>query len=208
MYVRKSLRPRSIMAFLRGLPLSFQRQAAGDLDAVYHFTFTGKEPADRSDEASRPVGSGQANPAKSEATVTIRAGTIKIETGLNGICNLHLIADAQTWLGFLAKEKNLVWALLTRKIRLRGNPKWLLRCRRCSPLNERVGVERPVPALVRASQDPFSRVGPRTTDARSPATEQNVLLGAWRLKLDLCLNGSIYLFRCQKDFCIRTHCSA
>jgi ferredoxin len=132
-YVRNSLRPRSIMAFLRGLPLSFQRQAAGDLDAVYHFTFTGKEPADRSDEASRPIRSAQANPATSEATVTIRAGTIKVETGLNGVCNLHLIAEAKTWLGFLAQEKNLVWALLTRKIRLRGNPKWLLRFRRCFP---------------------------------------------------------------------------
>jgi ferredoxin len=130
-YVRNSLRPRSIMAFLRGLPLSFQRQAAGSLDAVYHFTFTGKELTALSDEAPRPTRLGQANMAKSEATVTIRAGTIKVETGLNGNCNIHVIADAQTWLGFLAKEKNLVWALLTRKIRLRGNPKWLLRFSHC-----------------------------------------------------------------------------
>jgi hypothetical protein len=132
-YVRNSLRPRSIMAFFGGLPLSFQRKAAGDLDAIYHFSFTGQEPAERSDEASRPIRSTQANPAMSEATVTIRAGTIKVETGLNGVCNLHLIAEAKTWLGFLAKEKKLVWALLTRKIRLRGNPKWLLRFRRCFP---------------------------------------------------------------------------
>jgi hypothetical protein len=132
-YVRNSLRPRSIMAFLGGLPLSFQRKAAGDLDAIYHFSFTGQELAERSDEASRPIRSAQANPAMSEATVTIRAGTIKVETGLNGVCNLHLIAEARTWLGFLAKEKKLVWALLTRKIRLRGNPKWLLRFRRCFP---------------------------------------------------------------------------
>ena len=75
-------------------------------------------------------------------------------------------------------------------------------------LNERVGVEYPLPALVRASQDSFSRVRPRTTDVRSPATQQNALLGVWHLKFDLRLNGSIYLVRCQKDFCIRTHCSA
>jgi putative sterol carrier protein len=101
------------MAFLRGLPLSFQRQAAGNLDAVYHFTFTGTE--------SR------------EATVTIRAGTIKVETSRIGTSKLHVAADSQTWLGFLAKEKNLLWALLTRKIRLRGNPRWLLKFSRCFP---------------------------------------------------------------------------
>jgi len=36
-------------------------------------------------------------------------------------------------LGFLAKEKNLPWALLTRRIKLRGNPKWLLAFGKCFP---------------------------------------------------------------------------
>jgi NAD-dependent dihydropyrimidine dehydrogenase PreA subunit len=112
-YVRNSLRTRSIMAFLRGLPLSFQRQAAGNLDAVYHFTFTGTEPA--------------------EATITIRAGTIKVETGHIETSNLHIVADSETWLGFVAKEKNLLRALLTRKIQLRGSPRWLLKFSRCFP---------------------------------------------------------------------------
>jgi Fe-S-cluster-containing hydrogenase component 2 len=111
--VRNRLRTLSIMAFLRGLPLAFQRQAAGNLDAVYQFTFTGTE--------------------STEATVTIRTGTIKVETGRIGTSNLHVVADSQTWLGFLAKEKNLLWALLTRKIRLRGNPRWLLKFSRCFP---------------------------------------------------------------------------
>ncbi len=44
---------------------SFQRHAAGQLDATYHFTFTGSEAAD--------------------VTVVIRAGTIKVEPGLNGV---------------------------------------------------------------------------------------------------------------------------
>jgi epoxyqueuosine reductase QueG len=112
-HVHSSLRPRSIAAFLQGMPHSFQRQAAGELDAIYHFTFTGSEPT--------------------EATVVIHAGTIKVESGLNGSCNIHVIADGETWLGFLAKEKNLLWALITRKIRLRGNPKWLLAFGRCFP---------------------------------------------------------------------------
>ena len=112
-HVRNSLLPRSIPALLVGMKNSFQRQAAGELDAVLHFTFTGEKVT--------------------EVSVTIREGTIKIETGLNGIRNIHVVADGETWLGFLAKEKNLFWALLTRKIRLHGNPKWLLAFKRCFP---------------------------------------------------------------------------
>lgn len=112
-HVHSSLRPRSVAAFLQGMPHSFQREAARELDATYHFTFTGRDPT--------------------EATVVIRAGIIKIESGLNGVCNIHVIADGETWRGFLAKEKNLLWALITRKIRLRGNPKWLLKFGRCFP---------------------------------------------------------------------------
>jgi Fe-S-cluster-containing hydrogenase component 2 len=112
-HVHNRLRTLNIMAFLRGLPLAFQRQAAGNLDAVYHFSFTGTE--------------------STEATVTVHGGTIKVETGRVGTPNLHVVADSQTWLKFLAKEKNLLWALLTRKIRLRGNPRWLLKFSRCFP---------------------------------------------------------------------------
>jgi len=54
-----------------------------------------------------------------EATVTIRGGKIT--------------ADSETWLGFLAGERNLLWALLTRRVRLQGNPKWLLAFKRCFP---------------------------------------------------------------------------
>jgi ferredoxin len=111
--VPNSLRPRSVAAFLQGLRLSFQRRAAGDLDATYHFTFTGSQ--------------------QTEATVVIRDGTIKVEAGLQGACNLHIFAEEKTWLGFLAKEKNLLWALLTRGIRLRGNPLWLRAFGRCFP---------------------------------------------------------------------------
>jgi hypothetical protein len=100
-----------IPAFLVGMQSSFQRQGAGKLNAIYHFTFTGEKVA--------------------EATVGIREGTIKIENGLNGDCNIDVVADGETWLG---EGKNLFWALLTRRIRLRGNPKWLLAFKRCFPL--------------------------------------------------------------------------
>lgn len=112
-HVRGSLRLRTIAAFLQGLPVGFQRQAAGNLSATYHFTFTGAEEA--------------------EATVTINSGKITVENGLVGQSNIHVTADAVTWLKFLAKEVNLLWTLLTLRIRLRGNPKWLLAFSRCFP---------------------------------------------------------------------------
>ena len=110
-FVRGSLRVRSIANLLRGLPLSFQPGAAGELAATYHFIFTGQEPA--------------------QATVSIRAGKLQVQPGLTGEPNLRITADSKTWLGFLAREKNLLWALLTRRIRLQGNPKWLLAFGRC-----------------------------------------------------------------------------
>jgi len=112
-HVRNSLRPRSVPALLNGMPHTFQRQAAGTLDATYHFTFTGKETTD--------------------ATVVIRSGRIAVDQGLKGQPNIRVIADSETWLGFLAKERNLLWALITRKIRIKGNPKWLLSFSRCFP---------------------------------------------------------------------------
>lgn len=112
-HVRGLLRPRSIASLLFGMRVSFQRQAAGKLDATYHFVFTGKESA--------------------EATVTIRDAKITVENGLHGKPSIKVIADSETWLGFLAGERNLLWALLTRHVRLRGNPKWLLAFKRFFP---------------------------------------------------------------------------
>ena len=112
-HVHGLLRPRSIPSLLFGMQVSFQRHAAGKLDATYHFVFTGKESA--------------------EAIVTIRDGKISVENGQLGKPSIKVIADSETWLGFLAGERNLLWALLTRRIRLQGNPKWLLAFKRCFP---------------------------------------------------------------------------
>src|SRR5436190_7887823 len=111
--VRGLLRPRNIASLLFGMQVSLQRHAAGKVDATYHFFFTGNEPA--------------------EATVTIRDGKLTVENGLLGKPSIKVIADSETWLGFLAGERNLLWALLTRRVRLQGNPKWLLAFKRCFP---------------------------------------------------------------------------
>jgi ferredoxin len=111
--IHNGARPRSIAAFERGMPIAFQRTPALGLDAVYHFTFTGAESRD--------------------LTITIRNQKLLLEPGHLGEPQLRVVADAETWLGFLAKEKNLAWALLTRRIKLRGNPQWLLAFGRCFP---------------------------------------------------------------------------
>lgn len=111
--VSSGIRPQSVQGFLFGLPLLFQRDRSIGLDATYHFTFTGSE--------SRL------------ATVAIHERTLEVREGHIGTPNLAVTADSQTWLGFLAKEQNLIWALLRRKIRIRGNPKLLQAFGKCFP---------------------------------------------------------------------------
>lgn len=111
--VRGSLLPSSIAGFLSGLPHTFQRGQSAGLNAVFHFTFTGKE--------SR------------SATVFIRDKTIQVSEGHEGTADLRLTADSETWLGFLAKERSLAWALLRRKIRIQGSPRLLLAFGKCFP---------------------------------------------------------------------------
>jgi ferredoxin-NADP reductase len=95
------------------MPYVFQPNQARGLDATFHVTFTGAE--------------------ERKATITIKNRTLDITDGLAGTPDIHVTADAKTWLGFLAKEKSLVWALIRGKIRLRGNPKLLLAFGKCFP---------------------------------------------------------------------------
>jgi ferredoxin len=103
----------SIRGFLRGLPFVFQRGRSEGLNATYHFTFTGQEEL--------------------KATVVIRNKTLQVSEGHAGAADLRTTADSQTWLRFLRKEANLVWALLRRKIRIQGSPRLLLSFGRCFP---------------------------------------------------------------------------
>lgn len=111
--VGNGLRVRTIRAFLRGLFLTFQPGKSQGLDAVYHFTFTGQE--------------------QKQATIIIRAGKLAVNEGLHGEPNLRVTADSETWLGFLAKERSLLWALLRRKIRIKGSPRLLRAFGKCFP---------------------------------------------------------------------------
>jgi putative sterol carrier protein len=68
-----------------------------------------------------------------QATVVIRDQSVQVKEGHSGKADLHVTADSRTWLGLLAKKRSLVWALVTRKTRLKGSPRRLLAFRKCFP---------------------------------------------------------------------------
>lgn len=111
--VGNGLRARSVKAFLGALPLVFQRERSAGLDASYHFTFTGEE--------------------EYRATVVIRDKTVRVSEGHHGTANLRVIADSRWWLGFLSKDRSLLWGLLRRKLRLKGAPQLLSSFGKCFP---------------------------------------------------------------------------
>jgi ferredoxin len=112
-HVSNGVRPRTVGQFLSGLPIAFQRGRAERLDATYHFTFTGSE--------------------QRQATVVIREKTVRVTDGHVGTASLRVTADSRWWLGFLAKERSLLWGLLRRKLRLKGSPRLLLAFGQCFP---------------------------------------------------------------------------
>ena len=112
-HVRGSLHPGSIDTFLQYMSLQFQPGQAKGLSATYHFTFTGSE--------------------QRKATVSIHDKKLTVEEGHQGKADLKVTADSRTWLGFLAREKSLAWALLTLRIRLWGSPLWLMKFGKCFP---------------------------------------------------------------------------
>ncbi len=111
--ISNGIRPNSAEMFLESLPLVFQPGQSEGLDTVYHFTFTGTENLN--------------------ATVTIREKSLAVLKALEGKPDLHVIADSQTWVKFLSKEVNLLKALVTRKIKIKGSAKWMMAFARCFP---------------------------------------------------------------------------
>ena len=112
-YISNGLRPLSAEMFLGSLAHIFQTNQSEGLNAVYHFSFTGNENL--------------------AGTVIIREETISVQEGLAGKADLHVTADSNTWIKFLAQEKNLVIALATRKIKIKGSPMLLKKFAKCFP---------------------------------------------------------------------------
>ena len=111
--VSNGLRPDTITNFLASLPVVFQRGIAKGMDTVYHFRFTGDEEC--------------------ENTITIRDSSLAVQNGLAGDPDILIEADARTWLDFLAREKNLVAALVQRRIKIKGSPRLMQSFAKCFP---------------------------------------------------------------------------
>ena len=98
--VGTSLKPETIEQFLFGLSLVFQRRRSKDFRATYHFSFTGEQSA--------------------EATVVIDNGILKVSRTLDGEPDVSVRVDGQLWLDLLAGRGSMVWAVLTRRLRVKG----------------------------------------------------------------------------------------
>ncbi|MCP3899760.1 MAG: 4Fe-4S ferredoxin [Desulfobacteraceae bacterium] len=112
--VDTGVRPSSITGFFDSMDLIFQKGQSKDLNATYHFTFTGKEEV--------------------KGSVDIRDEKLQVHQGLVGKPDISIIADSQTWLSFLAKEKNIILAMLQRKIKIKGSPLLMKSFAKCFPL--------------------------------------------------------------------------
>ncbi len=112
--VGTGVRPATAAGFLDSLHLIFQKDRSKGIHATYHFTFTGDEQV--------------------EGTVDIRDMTLEVTKGLVGTPNISISADSKTWLGFLAREKNLILALIRRKIRIKGSFLLMKDFAKCFPL--------------------------------------------------------------------------
>ena len=109
--VGNGLRPRTIQRFLSGLPLTFQPGTEG-LNAVYHFTFTGKE--------------------EKQATVTIRAAACS--RGRPSRRGRSACDRRQRDMARLPGERaELALGLAPKEIRIKGSPKLLVAFGKCFP---------------------------------------------------------------------------
>lgn len=112
-HVKQSLRVSNIEGLVEGLPRVFQREQAKGASVLYHFHFTGAEPR--------------------KITVTIRDRELDIAEGLHGAPDIRVTADSETWMRFLNGQASLPWALVRRRIKIKGSPKLLLFFARCFP---------------------------------------------------------------------------
>lgn len=112
-YVQSGLNPRRAEAFIFGAKLVFQPNQSKGIDARYHFLLKGEKDV--------------------KATFVIKNQQLEIEHGHIGKADLVIDAQAKDWLDFTQGKLNIVWALLTKKIKLTGSIQHLKNFGHCFP---------------------------------------------------------------------------
>jgi epoxyqueuosine reductase QueG len=111
--VSSSLRPSSARAFFSALPLVFQQGPARGLHATYHFDLH--------------------EPDSAQATVRIDDGTLSVEEGLVGVPDLRVTTTGKLWLELTTHQRHPVWAVVTGRLKTRGDRSLLERFAACFP---------------------------------------------------------------------------
>lgn len=114
-HVRSSLRPNDAPSFFRAMPLTFQRGPAKGWTATFHFQLGG------------------AGLATTEATVRIDDGTLSVKDGLHGAPDVTVRCEPQAWLDIVTKKRSPTMAVLTGRLKLRGDRSLLAKFAACFP---------------------------------------------------------------------------
>lgn len=101
--VESSLAANSIESFLLGSKLIFQPGKAKGINLRVHFNFMGDQVT--------------------KATYIVQNQSLEILLEHQGVPDLVITAKENDWVRFLNKDLNLFWALITRKIKTKGNLK-------------------------------------------------------------------------------------
>ena len=112
--IGSSIRVKDIESFLTGTKLTFQKGKAKDLSANYHFLFRGEN--------------------ERKATIKIDNQSIEVNDGFIGKPDLYVSVDSKSWVKFLNKDTNVPLMLITGQLRIKGDPRLLLRFGRCFAL--------------------------------------------------------------------------
>jgi len=110
-HIQTPFRPTSLTGFINGIKVGFNREKAKGLGLTIHFCFTGFE--------ERLI------------TVAISDGRIKVEAGHIGEADLRVRADSKTWLKIAGREISPFWPVLTRKLKINGDPRLLFKFQNC-----------------------------------------------------------------------------
>jgi epoxyqueuosine reductase QueG len=110
-FVKNTIRPTSIPTFLFGTKLLFNPEQAKSLKMALNFVFTGKE--------------------ETEAAISISDGSVSVEEGLLEKADLNVRVDSEAWIKIVNEEMSPLRALITGKMKVKGNPANLRKFKKC-----------------------------------------------------------------------------